>query len=120
MSATVLIVDDDPMFRSLAARLLDSSGLSVAGEAGDIGEGRAAAHALRPDAALVDVRLPDGSGIELATELSRLPWSPRVVIVSTDPNAADDARPGPNGTQLPFVPREDLPTAPLRELLVRE
>jgi DNA-binding NarL/FixJ family response regulator len=118
MPATVLIVDDDPSFRSIAARILDSLGLAVAGEAGDIAAGRAAAHALRPDAALVDVRLPDGNGIALATELSRLPWSPRIVVVSSNAEVARQERPGPNGTQLPFVAKEELTTAPLRELLV--
>jgi two-component system response regulator DevR len=117
MSATVLIVDDDASFRSIVGRILASLGLTVAGEAADIQAGRAAAHALRPDAALVDVRLPDGNGIALATELSRLPWSPRIIVVSSNVEVAAEERPGPNGTQLPFVAKEDLPTAPLRELL---
>jgi DNA-binding NarL/FixJ family response regulator len=117
MSATVLIVDDDPSFRSLAARVLNSLGFTVAGEAGDVRAGRAAAQELRPDAALVDVRLPDGCGIALATELSRLPWAPRIVVVSSDLEVADAERPGPDGTQLPFVVKDDLSIAPLRDLL---
>jgi DNA-binding NarL/FixJ family response regulator len=117
MPATVLIVDDDPSFRSLVAKLLQAHGFTVAGEAADARQGRAAAHDLRPDAAVVDVRLPDGNGIELAGELARLPWSPRIIVVSTDQEFADVERPGPNGTQLPFVNKEDLPGAPLLKWL---
>jgi DNA-binding NarL/FixJ family response regulator len=117
MAATVLIVDDDARFRSLAARMLQAGGMTIAGEAGDAGEGRAAAQRLRPDALLVDVGLPDGDGLALAAELALLPWSPRVVVISSDAEVAGLERPGPNGTQLPFVAKEDLPTAPLRDLL---
>jgi DNA-binding NarL/FixJ family response regulator len=117
MPVTVLIVDDDVAFRSLAARMVRSHGLTVVGEAGDVGAGVAAARRLRPDAALVDVRLPDGDGIALATELAGLPWSPRVVVTSSDAEFARAARPGPDGTQLAFVAKDDLPSSPLRELL---
>ena len=65
------------------------------GEAAGVSQGLAAAQALRPDAALVDVRLPDGDGIALAGELARLPWSPRIVVVSTETGPADADRPGP-------------------------
>jgi DNA-binding NarL/FixJ family response regulator len=116
MARSVLIVDDDPGFRSLAARILRRHGLTVVGQATDVGEGARAARSLRPDAALVDVGLPDGDGIALATELSRLPWSPRVVVVSSDAQFARADRPGPDGTQLPFVAKEDLPDFPLHEL----
>jgi DNA-binding NarL/FixJ family response regulator len=117
MPVTVLIVDDDVSFRSLAARMVRAHGLTVAGEAGEAGEGAAAARRLRPDAALVDIRLPDGNGIALAAELAALPWSPRVVLISSDTRFARATRPGPNGTQLPFVAKEDLASSPLRELL---
>jgi DNA-binding NarL/FixJ family response regulator len=117
MPVTVLIVDDDDSFRSLAARVVRAHGLTVVGEAGDVAEGVAAARRLRPDAALVDVGLPDGNGIALASELAGLPWSPRVVVVSSNGEFARAARPGPNGTQLPFVIKEDLASSPLRALL---
>jgi DNA-binding NarL/FixJ family response regulator len=113
---TVLIVDDDARFRSLAARLLRMHGLAVAGEVGAAGAGLAAAHELRPDAALVDVGLPDGDGIALASELAGLPWSPRVLVTSSDAENAQAAR----RSRLPFVAKEDLPAAPLRALLGAE
>jgi DNA-binding NarL/FixJ family response regulator len=116
MPGAVLVVDDDPVFRSLARRTLIAEGLVVVGEAGNVAEAMAAAHALRPDAVLVDVGLPDGNGIALARELTALPWRPRVVLTSTDPDAAspDDVRTSGAGA---FVPKDELPNAPLGRLL---
>jgi DNA-binding NarL/FixJ family response regulator len=116
MSGVVLVVDDDPDFRSLARRLLVGGGLAVIGEAESVATAIAAALELRPDGALVDVGLPDGDGIALARELSALPWRPRVVLTSTDPDAAspDDVR--ACGADA-FVPKEELPNAPLSRLL---
>jgi DNA-binding NarL/FixJ family response regulator len=116
MPGGVLVIDDDPVFRDLARRMLVSEGLTVVGEAESVATARAAAHALRPDAVLVDVELPDGDGIELACELSALPWRPRVLLTSSDADAAsaDDALRAGAGA---FVPKEELPNAPLRRLL---
>ena len=104
------------MFRSLARRTLIAGGLVVVGEAESVATARAAAHALRPDAVLVDIGLPDGDGIALARELTALPWCPRVVLISSDPEAAsaDDVRASGAGA---FVAKDDLPDAPLERLL---
>jgi DNA-binding NarL/FixJ family response regulator len=116
IAGVILIVDDDPVFRGLARRVLEASGLDVAGEAGTAAEALAVARATPPEAALIDVGLPDGSGVELASEFAALPGPPRVVLVSTDPDAAspDDVRRCGAGA---FVPKQDLPNAPLLELL---
>jgi DNA-binding NarL/FixJ family response regulator len=119
MSRAVLVVDDDPLFRSLARRMLVAEGLQVVGEAESIATAIAAAHALRPDAALVDVGLPDGDGISLARELTALPWRPRVVLTSTDPQAASDRDVRASGAGA-FVPKDDLPNAPLERLLTSD
>jgi DNA-binding NarL/FixJ family response regulator len=110
------VVDDDPVFRGLARRTLIADGLVVAGEAESVATARAAAHTLRPDAVLVDIRLADGDGIALARELSALPWCPRVVLISSDPDAAspDDVRASRAGA---FVAKDDLPDVPLERLL---
>jgi DNA-binding response OmpR family regulator len=113
MTPTVLIVDDDADFRRLARQMLTSSGVEVISEAATVGSARVAAIALRPDAALVDVCLPDGNGIELARELAGLDWSPRIVLTSTDAGIVADA--ADNG--IVFVAKADLPTAPLLQLM---
>lgn len=108
MPVRVLLIDDDHSFRSLAAQVLSGSGLDVIGEAASGAGGVAAAERLRPDAILLDVNLPDRDGVLLARELSALPWGPRVLLTSSDPDAAtaDDAeRHGACG----FVRKHDLP-----------
>jgi CheY-like chemotaxis protein len=117
MGTSVLIVDDDPAFRGLAARMVTASGLIVAGEAGDAQEAIAAAAELRPDAFLVDFRLPDRDGIELARALDALPWAPRVVLTSSDPEVAGLCRGRARGGSVPFVAKEDLPSVRLDQLL---
>jgi DNA-binding NarL/FixJ family response regulator len=116
MSATILVVDDDPVFRSLARRTLLAEGLNVVGEADSVAAAMAAAHELRPAAVLVDIGLPDGDGVALARALTALPWRPRVVLTSSDPEAAseDDVRASGAGA---FVPKDELPNAPLAVLL---
>jgi DNA-binding NarL/FixJ family response regulator len=116
MPLSVLVVDDDALFRGLARRMLIAVGLCVVGEAGTVAAAIAAANALRPDAALVDVGLPDGDGITLAGELSALPWSPRIVLTSTDPHAASAEDVRRVGAQA-FIAKEELPWAPLRSVL---
>ena len=88
MPPSVLVVDDDPVFRDLARRVLAAVGIVVIAEAESLETALDAAAALRPDAALVDVGLPDGDGFTLAARLSALSWHPRVVLTSTDADAA--------------------------------
>jgi DNA-binding NarL/FixJ family response regulator len=116
MHVSVLVVDDDPVFRGLARRMLVAGGLVVVGEAETVATAIIAANDLRPDAVLVDVGLPDGNGIALARELTMLPWRPRVVLTSTDPDAAsaEDVRSSGAGA---FVAKDELPNAPLKDLL---
>ena len=71
----VFLVDDHEVVRRGLIDLLGSDPeLDVVGEAGSATEALARIPALRPDVAVLDVRLPDGNGIELCRDLlSRLP-----------------------------------------------
>ena len=119
MTPSVLVVDDDPVFGSLAARILSAAGLDVVATAIDAATAVAMALELKPDAALVDIGLPDRDGVELAHELLAMPWRPHVVLTSTDRDGAAriDSHGSANG--LVFVPKADLPSAPLLQLLGR-
>jgi CheY-like chemotaxis protein len=119
MPPTVLVVDDDGDFRRLAARMLAAMGLDVVGEAGTLDSAVAAAFRLRPDCALVDVNLPDGNGIDLAERLASLPWRPRVVLTSSDPDVTSDAAVRRLGA-VGFVAKEQLPNRALRTMLASE
>ena len=116
MNGSVLVVDDDPEFRGLAPRRLRAFGLAVAGEAATAAAARSAAATLRPDAVLVDIGLPDGDGVSLACELSALPWRPRVLLTSTNAEAATAADVRRSGAEA-FVPKDQLPNAALGSLL---
>ena|ERR1700757_1843218 len=66
----VFLVDDHEVVRRGLVDLLASDpGLEVIGEAGSVAEAMARIPALRPDVAVLDVRLPDGNGIELCRDL---------------------------------------------------
>jgi DNA-binding NarL/FixJ family response regulator len=75
-----------------------------------------AAGRLKPAGILVNAELPDGDGITLARELGALPWRPRIVLTSIDPDIAtaeNARRAGATG----FVNKVDLASAPLARLL---
>ena len=66
----VFLVDDHEVVRRGLVDLLSADPeLEVVGEAGSVGEAMARIPALRPDVAVLDVRLPDGNGIELCRDL---------------------------------------------------
>ena len=79
----VLIVDDHASFRRLARRMLCASGFTVVGEAIDAASALAAAASARPDVVLLDIVLPDRSGLLVARELVRAADPPRVVLISS-------------------------------------
>jgi DNA-binding NarL/FixJ family response regulator len=74
-TVTVFLVDDHEVVRRGLIDLLSADPeLDVIGEAGTVAHAIARIPALRPDVAVLDVRLPDGNGIELCRDLlSRLP-----------------------------------------------
>ena len=66
----VFLVDDHEVVRRGLVDLLGSDPeLEVVGEAGSVGEAMVKIPALQPDVAVLDVRLPDGNGIELCRDL---------------------------------------------------
>ena len=116
MTATLLLVDDDGIFRALATDILRDLGVEHIIEADTAAAAVDAAHDVRPYAALVDVGLPDRDGIDLARELAALPWGPAIVLTSADRDAAASIGSGQDGAP-PFIPKDELPNAPLRQML---
>jgi CheY-like chemotaxis protein len=116
MAVLLLLVDDDTAYRALAVDVLRDLGIEEVVEAGTAAVAMDKACRLRPDAALVDVGLPDRDGIELAHEIAALPWRPAVVLISADRDVAARLDSGSDAAP-PFVPKDELPTAPLRRLL---
>ncbi len=79
----ILIIDDHPLFRAgLKAIIERNSKFEVVGEAGSGREGLRMAGRLKPDLVLMDISLPDRSGIQLTREIRSLLSDTRVMIVS--------------------------------------
>jgi two-component system, NarL family, response regulator DevR len=83
----LLVVDDHEVVRQGLVALLDRrAGFQVVAEAGAVAEAVDAARRHQPDIVIMDVRLPDGSGIEACREIrSELP-NTRVVMLTSYPD----------------------------------
>ena len=80
----LLLVDDHEVLRLGLRTLFDTAGgFLVVGEAGTVAEGIAQARAQRPDVAIVDLRLPDGSGVEACREIRSERPETRVVVLTS-------------------------------------
>ena len=83
----LLVVDDHEVVRQGLVALLDRrEGFHVIAEAGTVAESIEAARRFQPDIVIMDVRLPDGSGIEACREIrAELPLT-RVVMLTSYPD----------------------------------
>jgi DNA-binding NarL/FixJ family response regulator len=80
----VLLVDDHEVVRvGLRSVLSQNQGLLVVGEAATIAEGTAAAPKLNPDVILMDLRLPDGSGVDACREILAVSPDTRVLFLTS-------------------------------------
>ncbi|AOW92653.1 DNA-binding response regulator [Rhodococcus sp. WMMA185] len=81
---TVFLVDDHEVVRRGIADLLGADpDLTVIGEAASYSQAMARVPALKPDVAILDVRLPDGNGIELCRELQSTVPDLRCLIMTS-------------------------------------
>ncbi|MFI6502062.1 response regulator [Nonomuraea typhae] len=111
MTITVVVADDQELVRSGFALIVDSQpDMSVVAEAGD---GRAAVEAVRtvkPDVALLDIRMPELDGIE-AARIICAETGAKVIMLTTfdqDDYVYDALRAGASGFLLKDVRRDDL------------
>jgi CheY-like chemotaxis protein len=116
MGTRILIVDDDARFRALARTLLERLGYVIVAEAADGAQALAAANRAHPEAALVDVQLPDTDGVTLARRLQATDGSPRILLTSTDPTLVTPATLAHSGA-VAFVPKDKLGSTDLISLL---
>lgn len=82
----VFVVDDHEVIRrGIAALISAESDLELVGEAASVGEALARVPATSPDVVVLDVRLPDGNGVELCRDLrSQLPELHCLILTSFD------------------------------------
>ena len=91
--AGVLICDDnDAIRRLLDAIVANEPGLQVVGEAADGNEAIVEAIALQPDVILLDLAMPERSGLDALPELRRVAPNARIVVLSgfASANVAED------------------------------
>lgn len=78
----IFLIDDHPLMIDGLRLALDEPGLSVVGDAGTLAEARARIMDASPDVVLLDLHLPDGSGMVLIPELANLAHAPKVIVLT--------------------------------------
>lgn len=112
---SILIVDDNVGFRLQVRELLEADGFDVVGESEDGTSGVAAARFLRPDLVLLDVKLPDIEGFEIAQALAMDGTPPSVVLTSSREASAYGPRVA-GSRALGFIAKDELSGAAIRVL----
>lgn len=83
MTVTVLVVDDHPLVRDGLRFLAESRPeIEIVGEAATVAEAVDAATRLRPDVAVLDIELGDGSGLDAAARIRRDAPGTRILFVT--------------------------------------
>jgi len=83
----ILIADDSAVVRErLIGLLTDLRGIEVVGQAEDAIEARNLAEKLRPDVAILDLRMPKGSGADVLSDLKKLNPAPKVIMLTNYPH----------------------------------
>ena len=115
MTIRVFLLDDHEVVRRGVAALLEAeSDIHIVGEAGTAAHALARIPAVRPDVAILDIRLPDGDGVDVCREIrSRLPDLACLMLTSfSDEQALFDAvMAGAAGYVLKQIHGSDLLTA---------
>lgn len=115
MSVAVFILDDHELVRrGLREILTDAGHIEIVGESGLAQEAARRIPALRPQVALLDARLPDGSGIEVCRQVRARDPSIRAIILTSydDPQAmAAAVQAGASGYILKQIHGHDLADA---------
>jgi len=116
MAGHILIVDDDVIFRTLAAELLASQGFDVFDEAADGLAALAAVAGRCPDGILLDISLPGPDGFTLSPSLAAACPDAKIVLISAgiDHVPAEVLK---TCAASAFLPKQDLAIADLGALL---
>ncbi|MCB2203083.1 sigma-54 dependent transcriptional regulator [bacterium] len=81
MSTTILVVDDVDTAREAMAKSLRKDDYEVF-EAGTLKAARAQLNENRIDICVLDIKLPDGSGLSLLDEIPQMDWQPKSIIIT--------------------------------------
>jgi DNA-binding NarL/FixJ family response regulator len=118
MPVRTLVVDDHAGFRVEACSLLERLGCEVVGEADSVQGAVAAAGRLQPDLVMLDIGLPDGSGLDAVPAIAATSPGSAVILVSVRPAGDYGSRLGDTGAA-GFITKADLSSETLEPLLAR-
>jgi len=79
----MIVADDAPFIREIVRHVADSNQIELVGEAADGNEAVQLTTQLKPDVVLLDIIMPNKSGIEAAKEISRLHPEVKMIAFST-------------------------------------
>ena len=116
MAGRILIVDDSPHFRAIAAALLAARGFELVEDAADGEQALAAVAAECPDGILLDINLPGPDGFTVSASLAASCPGARIVLTSADAYQVS-AEVLKACAATAFVPKQELAVADLRALL---
>ena len=105
----VLIAEDDLNARTIMVELLTTLGHVIVGEVGTGREAASLAREVTPDVVLLDVHMPDGSGIEAAEEITQALPGTAVVLFTGDPSVTLSARDIAATSAIAFLPKPAPP-----------
>ncbi|HEA26069.1 MAG TPA: response regulator [Ectothiorhodospiraceae bacterium] len=114
MTVRILIVDDHTLFRSGLETLLERHGIEVIATAGNGRDGFKLAKEIDPDVVLLDMRMPEMSGLEVLVGLRSCGFTMPIVILTTSNEEQDlleSLRNGANGYLLKDMEPSELVTA---------
>ena len=88
-TATVMVVDDHPIWRDAVARDLAEDGFSVVATADGVAAARRRAAVVHPDVVVMDMRLSDGDGAQATAEVLAVSPSSRILVLSASDERDD-------------------------------
>ena len=115
-ASTLVLVDDDPIFRGAARELFTRRGYAVLGEAACAAAAHSVVERCAPDLVMVDVCLGGESGFDLASALTRAHPGLAVVLMSANKDVGDPDRVSASGAR-GFIAKSQLSTADLNTFL---
>ncbi len=118
----VLIIDDHTLFRDGLQGLLERHNIDVVGSLGDGHEGIRLAQELKPDIVLLDMRMPNITGLEVLKQLQQVSFDAPIAMLTTSNDERDlveALRNGAKGYLLKDMEPDDV-VAALREIVKGE
>lgn len=112
-----VIVDDDERFIQFAQNLLQQDGVTVVGAASSRAEAVQRVEALRPDVVLIDIRVGEESGFDVARRLADN--GPPAALIMISAHLADYAGLIAKSPVAGFVPKAELSASAIHRILGR-